>query len=151
MEQEVPRPRTILKQLNSMLTMKDTLAVYKDFYKRMGIPEYFVMAARKTLEWADVYPLLYLHSAFQGLKESHITRHISANLLTLTIYTVWRICGQSMTRLSLWNRIRVTVLPMKSCGLQRKSIMYPPWNRCSATGNLRRCSRAWTLQMKSGR
>lgn len=45
MEQEVPRPRTILKQLNSMLTMKDTLAVYKDFYKRMGIPEYFVMAA----------------------------------------------------------------------------------------------------------
>ena len=76
MEQEVPRPRTILKQLNSMLTMKDTLAVYKDFYKRMGLPEYFVMAARKTLEWADVYPFLYLHSAFQGLKESHITRHL---------------------------------------------------------------------------
>lgn len=76
MEQEVPRPRTILKQLNSMLTMKDTLPVYKDFYKRMGIPEYFVMAARKTLEWADVYPFLYLHSAFQGLKESHITRHL---------------------------------------------------------------------------
>nr|WP_302974376.1 3'-5' exonuclease [Enterocloster clostridioformis] len=76
MEQEVPRPRTILKQLNSMFTMKDTLAVYKDFYKRMGIPEYFVMAARKTLEWADVYPFLYLHSAFQGLKESHITRHL---------------------------------------------------------------------------
>ena len=76
MEQEVPRPRTILKQLNSMLTMKDTLAVYKDFYKRMGIPEYFVMAARKTLEWADVYPFFYLHSAFQGLKESHITRHL---------------------------------------------------------------------------
>ncbi len=76
MEQEVPRPRKILKQLNSMLTMKDTLAVYKDFYKRMGIPEYFVMAARKTLEWADVYPFLYLHSAFQGLKESHITRHL---------------------------------------------------------------------------
>ena len=76
MEQEVPRPRTILKQLNSMLTMKDTLAVYKDIYKRMGIPEYFVMAARKTLEWADVYPFLYLHSAFQGLKESHITRHL---------------------------------------------------------------------------
>ena len=76
MEQEVPRPRTILKQLNSMFTMKDTLAVYKDFYKRMGIPEYFVMAARMTLEWADVYPFLYLHSAFQGLKESHITRHL---------------------------------------------------------------------------
>lgn len=30
MEQEVPRPRTILKQLNSMLTMKDTLAVYPE-------------------------------------------------------------------------------------------------------------------------
>ena len=76
MEQEVPRPGMILKQLNSMLVMKDTLAVYKDFYKRMGIPELFVMAAKKTLEWADVYPFLYLHAAFQGLKESHITRHL---------------------------------------------------------------------------
>ncbi|WP_419038354.1 HelD family protein [Enterocloster bolteae] len=76
MEQEVPRPRVILKQLNSMLAMKDTLAVYKDFYKRMGIAEQFVMAARRTLEWADVYPFLYLHAAFQGLKESHITRHL---------------------------------------------------------------------------
>ena len=76
MEQEVPRPRVILKQLNSMLAMKDTLAVYKDFYKRMGIPEQFVMAGRRTLEWADVYPFLYLHAAFQGLKESHITRHL---------------------------------------------------------------------------
>lgn len=66
----------ILKQLNSMLAMKDTLAVYKDFYKRMGIAEQFVMAARRTLEWADVYPFLYLHAAFQGLKESHITRHL---------------------------------------------------------------------------
>ena len=76
MEQEVPRPRVILKQLNSMLAMKDTLVVYKDFYKRMGIAEQFVMAARRTLEWADVYPFLYLHAAFQGLKESHITRHL---------------------------------------------------------------------------
>lgn len=66
----------ILKQLNSMLAMKDTLAVYKDFYKRMGIAEQFVMAARRTLEWADVYPFLYLHAAFRGLKESHITRHL---------------------------------------------------------------------------
>ena len=49
MEQEVPLPRVILKQLNSMLAMKDTLAVYKDFYKRMGIAEQFVMAARRTL------------------------------------------------------------------------------------------------------
>ena len=42
----------------------------------MGIAEQFVMAARRTLEWADVYPFLYLHAAFQGLKESHITRHL---------------------------------------------------------------------------
>ncbi len=92
----------------------------------------FVMPARKTLEWADVYPFLYLHSAFEGLKESGITKHlvvdemqdytpvqyaalnrmfpcrktilwgISANLLTLTIYTVWRISGGSMKERSLW-------------------------------------------------
>ena len=76
MELEVPGPGVILKSLNSMLTMKTSLAVYKDFYQRMEVPGQFVMAAKKTLEWADVYPFLYLHAAFEGLKESGITKHL---------------------------------------------------------------------------
>ena len=76
MELDVPGPGVILKSLNSMLTMKTSLAVYKDFYQRMEVSEQFVMAAKKTLEWADVYPFLYLHAAFEGLKESGITKHL---------------------------------------------------------------------------
>lgn len=76
MEEEIPRLNAILKSLNSMLKIRNTLAAYKDFYKKMGCPERFVMPAKKTLEWADVYPFLYLHAAFEGLMESGITRHL---------------------------------------------------------------------------
>ena len=66
----------ILKQLNSMLAMKDTLAVYKDFISGWGIAEQFVMAARRYMGGRMCTRFLYLHAAFQGLKESHITRHL---------------------------------------------------------------------------
>jgi len=42
----------------------------------MNIPELFIMPEKKTLEWADVYPFLYLHAAFEGLKESQTIRHL---------------------------------------------------------------------------
>lgn len=73
---QIPRIREILKSLNSMLKFKNTLAVYKEFYKWIGRPELFVMPARKTLEWADVYPFLYLHGAFEGIKKSGLTKHL---------------------------------------------------------------------------
>ncbi|MGI6062075.1 MAG: HelD family protein [Blautia sp.] len=76
MEQELPQPRAVLKSLTSMLAVRSTLALYKNFCKDSGIPHLFVMPSKKTLEWADVYPFLYLHAAFEGLKESRITRHL---------------------------------------------------------------------------
>lgn len=76
MEQEVPRPKAILKSLTGMVTLKNTLAIYKDFYRRMEIPDMFVMPAKKTLEWADVYPWMYLQAAYEGLKESGLTKHL---------------------------------------------------------------------------
>ncbi len=66
MEQEVPPAQVILKQLNSMLAMKDTLVVYKDFYKRMGIAEQFVMAARRTL--GGCVPVFISSCRFPGIK-----------------------------------------------------------------------------------
>ena len=40
MDDPVPKPKTILKSLSSMLQIKSTLALYKDFYIRMGIKIY---------------------------------------------------------------------------------------------------------------
>lgn len=76
MEQELPRKNTILKSLLSMLRFKTTLSLYKDFYKKIDAVEMLVIPAKKTLEWEDVYPFLYLHGAFEGLKESRLTKHL---------------------------------------------------------------------------
>lgn len=76
MEDDLPKAKTILKSLNGMLRIKNSIALYKDFYKQMNIPELFVMPDKKTLEWSDVYPFLYLRAAFEGLKESKTIRHL---------------------------------------------------------------------------
>lgn len=76
MEEEVPKNKTILKALKQMLTVKDTLVLYKMFYKANDIANLFVIPAKKTLEWNDVYPFLYLHAAFEGLQESSIIKHL---------------------------------------------------------------------------
>ena len=76
MEDDIPKSRTILKALNKMLKVKNTLSLYKAFYKQVKKPEMFVMVAKNTLEWADVFPFLYLHAAFEGLRKSGIIRHL---------------------------------------------------------------------------
>lgn len=76
MEDDIPKARTIIKNLNAMLKVKDTLSLYKDFYSKIGISDMFVLPAKKTLEWADVFPFLYFHAAFEGLKESKTIKHL---------------------------------------------------------------------------
>lgn len=75
-QDELPRPQAILKSLTAMLSVKNTLALYKDFYRYLEKPQMFVMPGKKTLEWPDVFPFLYLHAAFEGLKESRVTKHL---------------------------------------------------------------------------
>ncbi len=72
----MPKPRAILKSLTTMLKVKNTLALYKDFYKQMNMTDKFVMSAKETLEWSDVYPFIYFHAAFEGLQESRVIRHL---------------------------------------------------------------------------
>lgn len=76
MGRELPKISAVLKRLNAMLTMKNTLAIYKDFYRWLGKEKMFALPEKKTLEWSDVYPFLYLQGVFAGLKESRITKHL---------------------------------------------------------------------------
>lgn len=76
MEDTLPSAKFILKSLTAMLNVKSTLALYRDFYKQMNIADKFVMPTKDTLEWNDVYPFLYFHAAFEGLKESRGIRHL---------------------------------------------------------------------------
>ncbi|UUV14665.1 HelD family protein [Clostridioides difficile] len=76
MEEDLARVKSILKSLNGMLTIKNTLTLYKDFFKQMNISNMFVMAEKKTLEWSDVYPFIYIHAAYEGIQEDKIIRHV---------------------------------------------------------------------------
>ncbi len=66
----VPRPPAILKNLNNMLKAKNTFSLYADFYTEVKMSSVLSFPAKKTLEWSDVYPFLYLHAAFEGLRKS---------------------------------------------------------------------------------
>ena len=76
MENDIPKGRIILAALNKMLRVKNTLTLYKEFYKQIERPKMIVMPASKTLEWSDVFPFLYLHAAYEGLQDSSIVRHL---------------------------------------------------------------------------
>ncbi len=73
---ELPKQKAIYQKLVDMFKMKNTLALYKDFYRAMEIPEKFLMPNKKTLEWADVYPFMYFHAVFEGLKANQLIRHL---------------------------------------------------------------------------
>ncbi|MCB6609497.1 ATP-binding domain-containing protein [[Clostridium] symbiosum] len=75
-QEDLPKARSILKSLTAMLRFKNTPALYRDFYKWLERPQMYVMPARNKLEWMDVFPFLYLHAAFEGIKESKITKHL---------------------------------------------------------------------------
>lgn len=76
MANEQPKMSEVLKELSAMLLMKDTLTVYKDFYRSIDASELFVMPTEKTLEWSDVYPYLYLFAAFEGIEENLAVKHL---------------------------------------------------------------------------
>lgn len=74
--EELPKQKLIFKKLCGMLKIKSTLELYKDFYRRMNMQEKFVMPDRKTLEWPDVYPFMYFHARYEGLKENRLIKHL---------------------------------------------------------------------------
>lgn len=73
---EVPKANVILKSLNKMLIIKDTLAMYMDFYQYIDKPDMFVLSEKKALEWEDVFPFLYLMAAFEGIEENRFVKHL---------------------------------------------------------------------------
>lgn len=72
----LPKAKAVLQSLAAMLNRKNTLELYRDFYKQRNIEGKFVMAGKETLEWSDVFPFLYVHAAFEGLQESKTIRHL---------------------------------------------------------------------------
>jgi DNA helicase-2/ATP-dependent DNA helicase PcrA len=72
----LPSASAILKSLNKMLKAKNTFALYEQFYTEVNQPSMFVLPAKNTLEHSDVFPFLYLHAAFEGLREIDNIKHL---------------------------------------------------------------------------
>lgn len=68
--------KVILKSLTAMLKIQNTLALYKQFYQWLKRPDLLVQPKKQTLEWSDVFPFLYLHGVYEGLKESKCIKHL---------------------------------------------------------------------------
>lgn len=76
MGEPAPKLGVVLKRLQAMLRVKNALALYRAFYRQTGLSELLVMPTKHTLEWADVFPFLYLRAAFEEQREIREIRHL---------------------------------------------------------------------------
>lgn len=75
-EEKPPKESQIFIALRKMLKFKNTLALYKEFYRSIGQPKMYKPFQKGVLEWNDVFPYLYLQASFAGLKESKLIKHL---------------------------------------------------------------------------
>lgn len=73
---KLPARSEIVKKLRTMFNMKSTLELYTDFYAYLGQPEMFAFAGKNKLEWADVFPYIYLKCFTEGVDAFQSTQHI---------------------------------------------------------------------------
>lgn len=74
--EELPTHKAILKELTVRFKIKNTMALYRDFFQKINAPDMLVLPDKKTLEWADVYPFLYFRAAFEGLNVNQMAKHL---------------------------------------------------------------------------
>ncbi|MER5632870.1 HelD family protein [Streptomyces nitrosporeus] len=71
-----PRPGEVAKALTAMLTARSARALYRELFRREDAPAAFRTPAAGTLEWADVYPFLFVAARFDGLDADERIQHL---------------------------------------------------------------------------
>jgi len=64
------------KEIRNMFAGNDDLQVYKNFFEWIGKPELFKIRKNRTLEYADLAPLAYLHLALDGTSKKLQVKHL---------------------------------------------------------------------------
>lgn len=64
------------KEIQKMFSGNSDIQVYKDFFTWIGKPEMFKMRKNRTLEYADLGPLAYLHIALEGTPTPSRVKHL---------------------------------------------------------------------------
>jgi DNA helicase II / ATP-dependent DNA helicase PcrA len=68
--------KRIKAEIQKMFQFEDALSLYKDFFNHIGKPELFQLKQRNTLEFADVFPLVYLKIFFDGTENYRYVKHL---------------------------------------------------------------------------
>ncbi|WP_218956447.1 ATP-binding domain-containing protein [Streptomyces sp. UH6] len=71
-----PRPGEVAKELTSMLTVKSASALHRELYHRADAPATLRTPTAGTLEWADVYPFLFVSGRFDGIVADERVEHL---------------------------------------------------------------------------
>lgn len=64
------------KEIKKMFAGNNDLQIYKDFFEWIGKPEMFKIRKNRTLEYADLAPLAYLHIALDGKYIQRNVKHL---------------------------------------------------------------------------
>lgn len=64
------------KEIQKMFAGNNDIQVYKDFFEWAGKPEMFKTQKNRTLEYADLAPLTYLHMALNGNSTPSRVKHL---------------------------------------------------------------------------
>ena len=64
------------KEIKKMFAGNNDLQIYKDFFSWIEKPRMFKLRKNRSLEYADLAPLAYLHLALEGNSNSHCVRHL---------------------------------------------------------------------------
>ncbi|MEC0308750.1 AAA family ATPase [Paenibacillus lautus] len=62
--------------IRKMFKFQNALSMYKEFFSHRNKPDMFVMIGRKTIEYADVFPLLYLKMYLEGSTSYDMVKHL---------------------------------------------------------------------------
>lgn len=71
-----PQVGEVTKALTTMLNVKSARALYRELFRRSDALAAFRAPAAGTLEWADVYPFLFVAARFDGLDADERIQHL---------------------------------------------------------------------------
>lgn len=66
----------VRKKIRGMLRTTNLRVLYKEFYSWLGKPEMFKQVKGSVLEYADVYPLIYLKIRLEGATKYNKVKHL---------------------------------------------------------------------------
>jgi DNA helicase-2/ATP-dependent DNA helicase PcrA len=68
--------KQIRKEVRGMFKVNTLLALYKNFYEWLDIPEMFKKSVKQGYEYADVFPLIYLKIRLEGVHSYSQVKHL---------------------------------------------------------------------------